>query len=230
MGAIYLVRHGQASFGKDDYDDLSEVGYVQSTVLGEALQHRIPLLDAAWSGTQRRHRQTAGHCLAAMQYSATPQWTPLLNEFDGDELIGCMDTRYQDVKLLRAEVASAPHPRRAFQALYEKAVMRWSSGRYDSDYRESWTAFSARCMEAVAQMRSALGQSKTAVAFTSGGPVTAICQQLLGLANEQAWRLNVALANCSVTKIIYSERAMYLSTLNEHAHFEGAQKALITYR
>jgi broad specificity phosphatase PhoE len=230
MGAIYLLRHGQASFGKDDYDDLSEVGYVQSTALGEALRPRIPRLDAAWSGTQRRHRQTAEHCLAAMQHSGTVQWTPQLNEFDADELIGCMDARYRDVKVLRAEVARAPHPRRAFQALYEKAMTRWSSGLYDGEYRESWSAFGARCMEAVEQMRSTLGRSKTAVAFTSGGPITAICQRLLGLDNEQAWRLNVTLANCSVTKIIYSERAIYLSTLNEHAHFEGERDALITYR
>jgi broad specificity phosphatase PhoE len=26
MGTLYLVRHGQASFGADDYDQLSELG------------------------------------------------------------------------------------------------------------------------------------------------------------------------------------------------------------
>ena len=28
MGTLYLVRHGQASFGADDYDKLSELGHV----------------------------------------------------------------------------------------------------------------------------------------------------------------------------------------------------------
>ena len=27
MPVIYLIRHGQASFGKEDYDQLSEMGW-----------------------------------------------------------------------------------------------------------------------------------------------------------------------------------------------------------
>ena len=34
MGAIYLVRHGQAAFGTDDYDRLTEIGYTQAHLLG----------------------------------------------------------------------------------------------------------------------------------------------------------------------------------------------------
>ncbi|EPM78754.1 hypothetical protein A249_34210, partial [Pseudomonas syringae pv. actinidiae ICMP 18804] len=37
MGSIYLIRHGQASFGADDYDVLSPVGIRQSRVLGAHL-------------------------------------------------------------------------------------------------------------------------------------------------------------------------------------------------
>ena len=35
MTSIYLVRHGQASFGKKDYDNLSGIGEKQSFLLGE---------------------------------------------------------------------------------------------------------------------------------------------------------------------------------------------------
>ena len=35
MGTLYLVRHGQASFGTDDYDLLSELGVRQCERLGE---------------------------------------------------------------------------------------------------------------------------------------------------------------------------------------------------
>jgi broad specificity phosphatase PhoE len=38
MGTLYLVRHGQASFGADDYDQLSELGRRQSVRLGEYLR------------------------------------------------------------------------------------------------------------------------------------------------------------------------------------------------
>lgn len=35
MGQLLLVRHGQASFGADDYDQLSDLGKRQSIRLGE---------------------------------------------------------------------------------------------------------------------------------------------------------------------------------------------------
>jgi broad specificity phosphatase PhoE len=35
MGTLYLVRHGQASFGADDYDQLSPLGQQQTVRLGE---------------------------------------------------------------------------------------------------------------------------------------------------------------------------------------------------
>ena len=40
MGTLYMVRHGQASFGADDYDHLSDLGRKQSVRLGEWFAHK----------------------------------------------------------------------------------------------------------------------------------------------------------------------------------------------
>ena len=40
MGTLYLVRHGQASFGAADYDNLSELGHRQAVRLGEYWRER----------------------------------------------------------------------------------------------------------------------------------------------------------------------------------------------
>ena len=58
MGTLYLVRHGQASFGADDYDQLSELGQRQSVRLGEYLASRDITFDAVYTGTLRRQVQT----------------------------------------------------------------------------------------------------------------------------------------------------------------------------
>src|SRR5262249_38748750 len=70
MAAIYLVRHGQASFGAADYDCLSPLGEKQAARLGAALKLRVPSLKAAWCGGMKRHRQTAEACLLAMEAMA----------------------------------------------------------------------------------------------------------------------------------------------------------------
>ncbi|HEY0660456.1 MAG TPA: phosphoglycerate mutase family protein, partial [Lysobacter sp.] len=59
MSAIYLIRHGQASFGDGDYDRLSPLGLEQSRVLGETLRVRAPQVDLVVCGGMLRHRQTA---------------------------------------------------------------------------------------------------------------------------------------------------------------------------
>jgi len=37
MGSIFLIRHGQASFGAENYDVLSPLGHQQSEALGDHL-------------------------------------------------------------------------------------------------------------------------------------------------------------------------------------------------
>jgi broad specificity phosphatase PhoE len=230
MGVVYLVRHGQASFGAADYDQLSETGFAQARVLGEALRARLPQMDAVVTGTMARHRQTAEACLAALGLERVPQRTAGFNEFDPDELIVRHTPRYADRTVLMQDIAGAKEPRRAFQELFTEAVARWVGGRYDDEYTESWPVFRDRCLRAMDDLIRELGASKNALVFTSGGPITAICQDLLRIPDAHAFKLNWALANCGVTKVVYGERGRFLSTLNEHGHFEGAQRALLTYR
>lgn len=230
MGVVYLVRHGQASFGAADYDQLSETGLAQSRVLGETLRPRLSRVDAVVTGTLMRHRQTAEACLAALGVKLDARRSAAFDEFDMDEIIVRYEPKYADRTVLMQDIATAPEPRRAFQELFTVAVARWVSGRHDDEYTEPWRAFRERCIRGLDELIRDLGGSKSALVFTSGGPITAICQDLLRIPDEHAFRLNTALANCGVTKVVYSERTRFLSTLNEHGHFEGAQRALLTYR
>jgi broad specificity phosphatase PhoE len=230
MGAIYLIRHGQASFGAANYDQLSKDGMTQSRVLGEALKQRVPKVDAVARGSMQRHRQTADACLAAMGVELPQQELPGFNEYDHEQMVERYEPRYADKRQLAADIAKSPEPRRAFQEIFIKAMERWASGRHDGEYTESWAGFGVRCVSALDQLIATAGPSKTVLVFTSGGPITAICQNLLQVPDSPAQRMNWTLANCGVTKVIYSERSRYLSTLNEHAHFEGALSKLITYR
>jgi broad specificity phosphatase PhoE len=51
MGHLYLVRHGQASLGAADYDQLSPLGQQQSLRLGEHWQAQGLRFDAVITGT-----------------------------------------------------------------------------------------------------------------------------------------------------------------------------------
>ncbi len=230
MGAIYLIRHGQASFGAVDYDELSALGVEQSRVLGAALKPRLPTVDLSLCGGMRRHRQTAEGVLLSMglplQWDDDDSW----REYDHVAVLAAYRPSWADQPLMRAELARLPNPRQAFQAAFAAAVERWVSGLHNDDYPESWAGFCARVDGALQRLRERLEKSQTALVFTSGGVIAAVAQHLLQLDDTHTYKLNWTMANASVTKLIYSERSVYLSTLNEHAHFEGALSHLITYR
>ncbi|SER07688.1 Broad specificity phosphatase PhoE [Solimonas aquatica] len=229
MGTIYLIRHGQASFGSHRYDCLSALGEQQARVLGEALRQRGLRPDRVLAGGMQRHHQTAAHCLAAMALPPSVQEDRRWDEFDHEAIVAALQPRYRDPAALQADLAQAENPRRAFQALFQQALQRWMSGTHDGDYAESWPAFRARVEQALLSLRESLSRSQTALVFSSGGPISAVVRQQLMLGDAATLRLNAVLANAALTKLIYSERDLYLSTVNEHSHFEAAP-ALLTYR
>ena len=82
MGTLYLVRHGQASFGADDYDNLCDLGARQSRRLGEYFAGNGLHFDAAIHGTLRRHLQTFDGIRDGLGRPLQALAWPGLNEYD----------------------------------------------------------------------------------------------------------------------------------------------------
>ena len=67
MGTLYLVRHGQASFGADNYDQLSALGQRQCQRLGEYFGAKGRRFSAAITGTLARQTQSLDAIGAGMR-------------------------------------------------------------------------------------------------------------------------------------------------------------------
>ncbi|WP_395826033.1 histidine phosphatase family protein [Collimonas sp.] len=240
--AIYLVRHGQASFGAADYDQLSALGLRQSALLGQWLAQtgrHIPLLI---TGSHRRHQQSSAACLAALSLADGAGAVNAVNahqqlqdrgfdEFDYQQLLLRLRPEFAERAVLAAYLAQQENPARAFQQIFAKAVARWVGGKHDADYGETWSQFKARCNAALARVLERIGGAQSAWVFTSGGPISAICQQLLAIPDQQIFELNWSLVNTGVTKLQYRPGRLSLSYLNSFAHLESARDAtLVSYR
>jgi broad specificity phosphatase PhoE len=214
MAQVLLVRHAQASFAGPHYDKLSDLGLEQARRLGAALGPRLPRVDAVFTGTQTRHRQTAQACLAAAGITLVPQLAPGFDEFDFREVLD------------RYEMPAGEE----LDAIVSGAIRRWIGGGVDHEYREPWSRFRLRCTGALDDVIRALGPSTTSLVFTSGGPIAAICQSLLNVPDGHVPPLIGSLVNCGVTKVIFGASGVRLSTLNDHGHFEAGPTGLISYR
>ena len=218
VGVILLVRHGQASWGAADYDELSEVGHEQGRITGRALAARGVVPDRVVSGSMRRHRQTAEAAMGAAGWDTGTVTDEGWNEFDHLQML---------------EVHGPPEgggeqmTRQQFDAWFDSATERWTSGRYDEDYDEPFFTFTSRVEAALRRTASGLGSGEVAVVFTSGGPISWVAATLLGGGIDMWMRLNPVTINASVAKAVVGARGTTLVSLNDHSHLEPDH---VTYR
>jgi broad specificity phosphatase PhoE len=235
MGQILLVRHAQASFGSADYDRLSALGVEQARLLGAWLASRGRRIDLTVTGKLKRHRQTAQACIAALPAALMPAAASRpeagFDEYDADEILLRHRPEFTDAAMLQRHLDEGDNPRRAYHDLFSAAMRRWMQGAHDDQYRESWNTFRGRCVAALNRVVEQAGASRTSLVFTSGGPIAAICQHLLELADHRAFELNVALVNGAVTGLLYQRGRISVSYFNNFGYLEQTGDArVITYR
>ena len=84
MASLYVIRHGQASFGSDNYDQLSPLGQRQADVSGRYFADIGLQFAQAVSGDLSRQRETGQRILAAqpsapeLRIDPHPRWTWVL--------------------------------------------------------------------------------------------------------------------------------------------------------
>jgi broad specificity phosphatase PhoE len=231
VGEIYLVRHGQASFGASNYDQLSQLGFEQSRRLGQWLAKSGQHFNLAVTGSLRRHRETAESCLGVLRSACPMIEDSGLDEYNHREMLGRYEPKLATPEAMRDFLAAQSNPRRAFQELFAAAFARWVGAEHDAEYRESFAAFRGRCLQAVHRHTAVAGRSDRIIVFTSGGPIAVIVQSVLGLTDERVAALNFSLVNAAVTTLFFGSSGLRLATLNGFQHLEQAPgEGLITYR
>lgn len=233
MPSIYLVRHGQASFGQENYDQLSELGERQASHLGVSWHARLSGFDAVAVGSMHRHRQTAELCLAEMGQSLDSLDADIdsgWNEYDHQNILAQLRPELATAASTEAFIAQQEYPKQALAKIFSDGVSRWVDGQNDDDYLESWSQFKQRIHNALKRLIEQHGDKKHIAVFTSGGPISLISQHLLGVPEQNLMLMNWTLVNCGITKLVATDSGLFVSTLSQHVHFEGVHKSMITYR
>lgn len=220
MTTLVLVRHGQASFGARNYDCLSGLGIRQSTVLGEYWRRIQPRFDSAWCGAMQRQRHTGEHAFRALGREQPIQTHAAFDEYDHQGLIqSYLPVVARDHPEYAVEAREIFGDPRKFQLFFEKIVACWLSGREgDTPIRETWEQFRRRVLDGV-RAATPPGIESTAV-FTSGGAISVVLQEALGVDGPRAFALNWRIYNASVHTLLVGRRGLSLMGFNGVAHLE----------
>ena len=222
MGTLYLVRHGQASFGADDYDVLSPRGHEQAVRLGEYWRGRGMAFDAVMTGTLRRHTETLQGIAQGLQTMPEVTRWPGLNEYDSHALISAIHPQ-------PLGPADTPERYRAHFRILCDALAQWMAGVISPQGMPSWEEFSGGVRAVLDHVRHHhAGQNVLLV--SSGGPISTAVGEVLGTAPEVTIALNMRIRNSAVTEFSISPKRLMLHTFNTLPHLNEVEHApLVTH-
>jgi len=239
MALLTLVRHGQASFLKENYDKLSERGQLQSRILGEYWLRTTEVFDQVYYGPACRHRHTGDIVAEVFRQAGAalpePVTLPELDEYPGIEVVrtflpGLMET-HEDIRALEADFRQAGEQDVAFR-LYDRLFARitkmWVNEELASPDVEPWKDFCARIERGISIIREQAGKNARILVFTSGGVIGATVRIALDLSPVRTLEMSWTSRNASYTEFLFSPERFSLSSFNNHPHLEDED--LLTYR
>ncbi len=221
MGTLYLVRHGQASFGADDYDQLSELGRKQSERLGQYWRERGLAFDAVLTGTLRRHAQTWAGIAQGAGYAQDAVQLEGLNEYDSAAVIAAIHPQ-------PLPKPDTPELYRHHFRLLRDGLRQWMNGVVSPRGMPSYDAFLAGVIAALDQVRR--NHEGNVLIVSSGGPISTAVGHVLGTTPETTIELNMRIRNSAVTEFTFNPKRHTLLSYNTLPHLDQPDLAdWITY-
>lgn len=211
MGTLYLVRHGQASFGAQDYDQLSALGERQSVRLGQYFAERDIRFESALCGTLKRHVQTYAGIAEGAGFDSQPTPWEGLNEFDSEALIAAIHPH-------PLERPKDPTDAKVHFRLLRDGLAQWMAGVVSPKGMPSYDVFVKGVMGALEYVRQ--NCEGNVLLVSSGGPISTAVTHILGAPPETSITLNLRIRNIAVTEFAFNPKRCELLTFNTLPHLD----------
>lgn len=213
MGTLYLVRHGQASFGAANYDRLSELGQRQCRRLGEYFKARGHHFQAVLRGTLVRHEQSVAALMQGLGDAPAATVNSALDEYDSTAVVRAVHKG----DLPRAD---APDAYRQHMRLLRQGLVAWMEGSSAPVGMPSHADFVAGIRSVLDQVRQA--HDGQVLLMSSGGPISNAVGLLLGAGPAAIVELNLRLRNTAVTEFSFNPKRHVLHSFNHLPHLDSA--------
>ena len=225
---LTLIRHGQASYGAQNYDQLSPHGHHQMRALGAWWRSNLsanptgPLpKNSSWViGKLNRHLESLESFALGGEWGCQSAQDLVDRSLSSHEIKYSIDAGWNefDFKRILSELSSQldaePQGRRVSAKggmdLFEYHMFKWMSGRASLSYL-SWLEFQAQSLRSLIKLGElrpegidTFRSSPSVICITSAGVITAILTACLKLDPRQSFSTLMKIYNSSITQIEWS--------------------------
>ena len=239
MSRLFLIRHAQASFLSENYDQLSDHGIDQAKILGESLASNEFIFDKIYSGTLNRQQHTRQ--MVEEVYDAQKISFPKVieedrfNEYPAEEIMTSLGKYLVENNDVAANLYKKCNDSNSeterhlyFQKLFELILESWvNNDTKEVNLSISWKDWSNGVRNAIDDIQSQAKSGELIGVFTSGGPIGVFVQTVLDAPEIKAAELNWRVYNCSVTKFTFSAERFSLDQFNDVSYLSPD---ILTYR
>ena len=226
MTEILAIRHAQASFDADDYDQLSTLGEDQALRLGRWLAADRDIgFDAVVVGAMRRHQQTlagieqafaeAGRTLPDVEVDAG------FNEFDHGAVLSAFLATHPQHRPADRDALPGPRDRMQVARYLLAALRHWASGAMEAQLDEGWFAVRARVAAATARLTERHHGRERVLLISSGGVIAQLAQRALDVADQRSVDFNIAIRNSAISEFVMFDGGLRLLGFNQLPHLSA---------
>lgn len=235
MAELILIRHAQANASGENYDELTELGHEQARKIGQWLKFAAFDFDYLVHGGLKRQKQTLENIAAEIGTAARsgqPEIHQAFAEFDL-RVFGILAADMRHGRPDFAEVLKewnsvrkedSPDKGVVFKKLMALVLGEWVKRGESFSGGESFPAFRQKVLSA---LDIPLKKPGRYLAVTSGGPISMLTGQVLGLDLQQTLGLMRRIYNTSVHHFIHTNGRWELISFNSLPHLAASERTLV---
>jgi len=242
MARLLYFRHAQASYGKPNYDQLSELGYRQSEILGNYLVENEVKFDHIYVGPLQRQIQTTETVVKAYSENGVSLPDPIeikeLEEHKGPSILKAMmrQIKNEDALIHQWDEQRLENPELNVKnglRIFDRAMELWATGQLNHlqpSHYLNWKEFRKQVNRGYDDILNKHRNERgvTIGLFTSGGTISATMGRVLGIAEERnVIRLNAIVQNTSMSEILFTEDKETLKSFNEVPHLSDDMRTFV---
>ena len=224
------MRHGQASFGKENYDNLSHLGLIQSKRLNEYLQKESLKFDLCITGKLIRHQQTKENTIKDIISNNYEELEiDILNEFPESlwkKIAQQLSEEDKEFARISQRVLQIEKKSKLFFKLAERIIVEWKKGR-TPEGEESYQNFRNRVLTFPELLEKKSKKSKSIIVFSSGTPISILLSYYSKIPEKYELNWLTSLWNTSLSILQLRKDNSYFSTINSIPHLDKEERSLI---